>query len=126
MGASERTKGAAGEREVRTALVDQLGEKIVSKRRLSQYQESGGHDLTVGPYALEVKRRKRITRGMIERWWDEAIAQAGNREPALAMRADQDEWRFITASGQPITRVSYSWTREESLLAFCDRVRGYL
>lgn len=88
MGKSQRTKGAAGEREVCHLIRDTLG--FDAKRNLTQTRE-GGFDIAVGPYRLEVKRRARI--GQIYDWMDQADAscEPGAR-PAVVARADGKKW----------------------------------
>ena len=54
MSASQRNKGAAGEREVCSLIREHLGIKAV--RNLLQTRE-GGADLKLNPYSIEVKRR---------------------------------------------------------------------
>ena len=90
MSAHQRRKGAAGERELAAELSAQLGIEI--KRVLGQARD-GGFDIRVGPFAVEVKRRKRI--GLVY----EASGQAEEstnkppfQTPVIAMRADGKDW----------------------------------
>ncbi len=58
MGKSQRTKGAAYEREVASDLSDALGCEV--KRNITQARD-GGDDIPLGPYRVECKRRKTLT-----------------------------------------------------------------
>ena len=91
MGKSQRTKGAAGEREVCHLLQDVLG--VDAKRNLSQTRE-GGCDIAVGPYHLEVKRRARI--GGVYDWMEQAERSCLQREkPVVVCRADGKKWLAV-------------------------------
>jgi len=93
MGASQRRKGATGEREVVTLLRDRLGEGFAS-RRLEQWRSGGDdiqHDLE-HRVSIEVKRGKRVQlRAAIL----QAEASAGDRLPVVAYREDGEKWRFL-------------------------------
>ena len=86
MSKSQRTKGAAGEREIANILSDALG--IAVRRKLGQARDSG-HDIDLPGFSVEVKRRKRIA-GLYE--W---IAQAETQTPALMIRADGKDWLVV-------------------------------
>lgn len=91
MGKSQRTKGAAGEREVCAMLREHLG--IDAKRNLSQVRE-GGCDIVAGPYRLEVKRRTKI--GNVYDWMEQAQAScATGGRPAVICRADGKKWLAV-------------------------------
>lgn len=93
MGKSERTKGAAAEREVATLLFHQLG--IEFERQLRQYQEAGGFDLAPKPgqptvgYLIEVKRRERPD---IPGWWFSAFEHANGKPFIVFYRANRQPW----------------------------------
>ena len=103
MGAFERTKGANGEREFARLIHEHLGVRM--QRRLRQYQ-SGGCDLDVHPddtglaagylanCSIECKRAAKVTQGVIDAWWHQAVEQA-DREcmPVLAYKGDRQPWR---------------------------------
>lgn len=92
MGASQRNKGAAAERELRKLLSDELGCDVL--RNYAQAAQ-GGHDLLgVGPFALEVKRAETLR---IPEWWLQACAQADEAGlvPALAYRQSRQPWAFM-------------------------------
>lgn len=102
MGASQRRKGATGERELRNMLADFLG---VDVQRNLQQTRDGGHDLLgIGPFALEVKRCEQLNLGT---WWAQACDQAeqSGLVPALAYRQSRQPWRFVvpvrSIMGQP-------------------------
>lgn len=88
MGRSQRTKGAAGEREVCAVIRDVLG--IDARRNLAQARE-GGADIALEPYQIEVKRRRRIANAY--EWIAQASAacRPGER-PLVAFRADGRGW----------------------------------
>jgi len=88
MSASQRTKGAAGERELAGILADALGIEV--KRKLGQARDSG-NDIDLPGFAVECKRRARLA-GLYE--W---IAQAdgGNGPPVLILRADGKGWLAV-------------------------------
>ena len=89
MGKSQRTKGAAGEREAAMILSESLG--LTCERNLSQTRD-GGDDLTgAAPYRVEVKRRARI--GLIYEWLDQL--EEGREQgqlPIVMARSDRREW----------------------------------
>lgn len=101
MGVKSRRKGANGERELIRLLHDTLtlwNEDIPEmKRNLQQYQESDHPDIVLPGMGIEVKRYATITDADKRRWWDQALAQAykQNLSPALAFRADRQEWRVM-------------------------------
>ena len=57
MSKSQRTKGAAYERDIANQLTDQLGQIV--RRNIGQSRD-GGDDITVGRFRIECKRRARI------------------------------------------------------------------
>lgn len=97
MSAAQRRKGAAGEREAARALARALG-VTPPARNLSQARD-GGHDLTIGPYTVEVKRRQRLG---LARWMEQAVAanrrqnkhEVVARLPAVLCREDNGAWLF--------------------------------
>ncbi|MBK1699757.1 hypothetical protein [Thiococcus pfennigii] len=139
MSATSRTKGATAEREVAALLLEELGIRLT--RRLEQYQR-GGCDLTVHPdengpvadrlrrLAIEVKRHREASPGLVDRWWQQAVAQAETvlKAPVLAYRADRCPWRFIVPLAElnpdlPALDGSTSYTAELSLPGFAALVR---
>jgi Holliday junction resolvase len=90
MSASQRRKGATGEREVAALLAEHWGSVV--RRRINQVRD-GGHDLEGGTrgFSVEVKRRKRLE--TLEGWLQQA-AQGGG-EPVVFMRADGAPWRVL-------------------------------
>lgn len=103
MSASQRTKGAAGEREVCALLTEEFGRKAT--RELSQTRD-GGHDISYPPFHIEVKRRKRLDTlykwlGQAENKWCDVLpddppeAVARLAYPTLMLRADGKEWLVV-------------------------------
>jgi len=90
MGASQRRKGATGERELAQILSNELG--WVVKRELGQPRDSGA-DLHICQFRFEVKRRKGIA---VHEWVDQATAACGpGNIPVVACRADGKEWLVV-------------------------------
>ena len=92
MGKSQRTKGAAGERELCHILSTELGAAV--HRNLSQSRD-GGCDISVGGYRVEVKRRARI--GSLYEWMNQAEASCadGGARPVVVCRADGMGWLAV-------------------------------
>lgn len=90
MGASQRRKGAAGERELATILSEQLG--WVVKRELGQPRDSGA-DLHICQFRFEVKRRKGIA---VHEWVEQAVRASGPGDiPVVACRGDGKGWLVV-------------------------------
>ena len=94
MGASQRRKGAAGERE----WVDVLRKQgfPVEGRQLGQARDGGG-DVRHKPFLYEVKRYNKIA---VRKWLDQAEASVlqykENEIPVVAMREDgRTEWMVL-------------------------------
>ncbi len=133
---NSRAKGANGECEFSRVVADHLGVALV--RNLEQSRQ-GGYDLMpVGAdpvsreldrFAIEVKRYAAITPAMLAGFWSQAEAQAARAQkiPALAIRADREEWRVLL----PLSALSgafgdwpgIDWTATLSAPAFCALVR---
>ena len=98
MGKSQRTKDAAGEREVCHLIQDTLG--VEAKRNLSQTRE-GGCDIAVGPFHIEVKRRAKI--GGIYDWMEQAEASCMSGEhPVVFCRADGKKWLVVMTAEEAL------------------------
>lgn len=90
-GASSRTKGAVGERELLKLLGEELG--IELKRNLLQTRESGADCVEIRGFILEIKRCETLC---LPKWWRQAMSQAeGKGEPMLAFRQSRKPWRFL-------------------------------
>lgn len=94
MSASQRTKGAAGEREWCDFLKDSGFPE--AKRLLGQARDGGG-DVLLPPMLYEVKRRHGIA---VREWLDQAVASVVNYKgcevPAVAMREDgRKDWMVL-------------------------------
>lgn len=91
MGKAQRTKGAAGEREICDLIFQHLGIQV--HRNLSQTRD-GGADIKLNPYSLEVKRRAAISN--IYDWIDQAERGCDFPErPIVVCRADRKKWLAI-------------------------------
>lgn len=138
MSAMQRSKGAAGEREVCRTLHDLLGIRLI--RNLDQ-SRSGGHDLSVNPddtgpaadalreFAPEVKRHARATDALLAQWWQQTTDQAARADlrPLLIYRQDRQEWRAVLrlADLRPDLPVwsGREWTAEVSLQGLAALIR---
>ena len=100
MSASQRRKGAAGEREFLKALGAELGD--ILSRNLQQTREGGADCLCVKGWAIEVKRQEALARPT---WWRQAVKQAARAgaQPMLAYRRNREPWRVWIAEGADIT-----------------------
>jgi hypothetical protein len=89
---SQRTKGAAGERELCRILSDELGKEV--RRNLAQTRE-GGCDIRVGRHNIEVKRRARI--GNLYDWMAQAASscEGTEQQPVVICRADGKKWLAV-------------------------------
>ena len=88
MSASQRRKGANGEREVCSLLASEFGTTV--KRTLGQARDSGT-DIQIGNWSIEVKRRRSMP--TIYGWMDQAAT--GNGIPAVMVRADGEDWLVV-------------------------------
>lgn len=103
MSASQRRKGQVGEREAAALLTEEFG--VACKRTLDQPRE-GGADISLVPFAIEVKRRKRLG---LHAWVQQATdAAAGSRIPLVMARGDGEDWVVIVPWS-----VAAKWMREE-------------
>ena len=101
MGKSQRTKGASGEREICHILRDALGIEV--GRNLEQ-SRSGGCDIKLPPYCIEVKRRRRV--GNLYDWVRQADAACGPGErPIVCVRADGAGWLAVLPLHQLIPLI---------------------
>lgn len=90
MSASQRRKGATGERELAAILTEQLG--WVVKRELGQPRDSGA-DLHICQFRFEVKRRRGVA---VHEWVDQAARACGpGNIPVVACRGDGREWLVV-------------------------------
>ena len=108
MAASQRTKGAAAEREVAQILTDALG--VVVKRKLGQARD-GGDDISLGPFRLEVKRRETLA---MDQWSHQVEAAAGaNDIPVVIYRRSREPWRISMLLEDWIVLVREEIARED-------------
>lgn len=90
MSKSQRTKGAAAEREVAKILQDALGVEV--KRKLGQARDSGD-DIQVGRYRLEVKRCETLR---MQEWCEQVQAACGPQDvPVVVYRRSGQPWRVV-------------------------------
>lgn len=88
---NSRRKGKASELEAAHLLSDLLGSVV--KRQLGQSRD-GGFDLAIGSkYAVEVKRRRRIS--TLYRWVRQVEDCCKDRVPLVMCRADGEGWLVV-------------------------------
>lgn len=85
-GRGSRRKGAVGEREVR----DIFRAHGFACERDGRYEADLQHD--IDGHHFEVKRRERIE---IDKWWEQATEDAGERHPVVVFRRSKQEWRVV-------------------------------
>lgn len=91
MGAMQRNKGKAGEREAAKLLAGLLGVDI--RRKVRQHEDDPDLDGLRG-WSVEVKR---AARPRLAEWWAQAVAQANGSRPVLLYRLDRQDWRVMLA-----------------------------
>ena len=103
MSASQRNKGARGERELFGILADLLGTCV--RRNVDQARNGGADGMEVPGWAIDCKR---VESGFRGEWWSQAIdqAQRAGRRPALAYRASRQPWRVRLWLGDALASVS--------------------
>lgn len=90
MSKSQRTKGAAAERELAAILSDELG--VCVKRKLGAARD-GGSDIDVGRFKIEAKRQETIK---MSEWCKQAEENAGDGDiPVVAFRRSGQPWRVV-------------------------------
>jgi Holliday junction resolvase len=92
MSASQRRKGANGERELFKLIAAELGIEV--RRELAQTRSGGADTLDVQGWAIEVKRQEKEE---IASWWAQTKAQAASqdRRPILFYRRSRQPWRAV-------------------------------
>lgn len=121
MSIRSRNKGKVGEREVCVMLRATVARAHVElglppvvdiKRNLMQCAE-GGYDIEGLPWlAIEVKRQERLE---VERWWQQAVAQAerADRLPVLIYRQSRKKWRVVMYGGVQPMSAKNGWSYME-------------
>ncbi len=92
MSKSQRTKGAAGEREFCKLLA---AHGFPEPKRLLGQARDGGGDIPTPPILWEVKRRQKIATYEFMRQAVDAIGNSHCVIPAVAMRADGEDWLVV-------------------------------
>ena len=100
MGKKSRTKGAKAENDV-CAILREHGPWPNAERDLDQVRgHDNGVDIYEEPFAIQVKRRKRITAGVVETGLTEATQSAPvGFYAACIHRSDRAEWRVTMTVG---------------------------
>ena len=95
MGSKSRTKGASAERDV-VAILRKHGPWPSAERDLEQCRgtDNGRDIIGTDGVCIQVKRRAKITAGVVEKGLDEAFYSAELDEcPVCVHRSDYDSWR---------------------------------
>lgn len=88
---NSKQKGSRGEREV-AELIRKHG---FDARRSAQYCGNTGDaaDITSNlPYHIEVKHQERLE---IDKWWEQATHDCGEKTPILVFRKNKQKWRVV-------------------------------
>ena len=87
-----RAKGATGELQAAKWLAKWLELGYIPDRNLEQVR-SGGHDLRVEPFTIEVKRCEQLA---LDKWWKQVNAAIVERDcPVVMYRQNRKQWRFL-------------------------------
>ena len=92
-----RRKGSSGERECARWLKKILNLEQAPERNLEQVR-SGGYDLRVGDFIIEVKRSEKL---QFRKWWLQVvIASKGfvGVEPVVIYRQNKQPWRILISA----------------------------
>lgn len=86
MGKLQKTRGDSCEREIATYLTSELGVDV--KRKLGQARDSG-EDISVPPFRIEVKRRRKVA---VTQFIEQCeLGSAINEIPIVIIRTDGDK-----------------------------------
>lgn len=94
-----RNKGASGEREAAKWLADLLSLNAPPKRNLEQVR-SGGWDLHVKPFLIEVKRVENLNK---RNAWIQIVTAnrtffGGNKIPIVLYRKNRKKWKLLISA----------------------------
>lgn len=120
MGAMQRTKGAAAERQFANMLTDDLGVSV--KRALDQTRE-GGADIVLGIFAIQVKH---AAKAAIKSWWQQTVTDAhkAKKIPVLAYKINRQGWR-IRMRMKEVVGLNADWTFDHQYTEELD-YQGFL
>ena len=96
MAINGRNKGSAGEREAAKWMQKLLSLDYTPERNLEQVR-SGGYDLYVHPFMVEVKRCERLE---YRKWWRQVTDAAKGYEciPVVLFRQNRQPWRLLISA----------------------------
>lgn len=116
MGRMQRTKGAAGERELCKHLSDELG--ITVQRNVDQARNGGADCLQLPGFAVECKRAQALRRPT---WWAQAVEQGGKAgaEPIVFYRRNREPWQALIRTADGGFRCA---TWDEAMLHVRDKL----
>ena len=104
MSASQRSKGARGEREVARIISDLLGFEVSRRCR----QHDGDCDLEGVPgWSIEVKNHAKVTRSILMAWWQQTLEQSGELAPCLWYKRAPGWWRVVWPSGACLPDIGH-------------------
>lgn len=100
-----RNKGSAGEREAAKWLKELLKLDFTPERNLEQTR-SGGYDLYVHPFIIEVKRCEQLN---YRRWWHQVTNAAKFLEgiPVVLFRQNRQPWRLLISASYISLKSGY-------------------
>ena len=111
MGKKSRTKGHSAERiiaqKIRASGLDK------DAKRCLEYQEGMGRDIdlpNIKHFALQIKRHKRVSRGLIDKALAEAQTACGDeyQVPVAVFRDDKDQWK-VCLSLDDFLKLAQEW-----------------
>lgn len=104
MSASQRRKGAVGERELFKLLSDELG--VCVRRNVDQARSGGADCIDLPGFSIECKRREMLSRPT---WWKQTVEQATKvgSEPICFYRQSRKPWRALILSMYGYKDVSW-------------------
>lgn len=104
MGALQRNKGMAGERELFKLLSAELG--FVVERNLTQTRDAGCDSVSIPGFVVEVKRQEIP---FTEKWMGQAIAAAKSGEiPVVFHRQSYQPWRMYIRTADLLNATAYT------------------
>ena len=108
MSINSRNKGAAFERQIANALIEDLNLKNPVKRILEQTRTKELPDLKLGRWCLECKRYGDGSEPSQD-WWDQVLAATGDGEfPALIYKFNRRPIKVRILAGSIIPELDFS------------------
>lgn len=113
-------KGKSGERELCKWLDDNFDLPNKPERNLDQTR-SGGTDIILPPFAIEVKRREGID---LQSWWiqSKTAAKHLNLEPVVAFRQNRKPWEFLITAQHIGCKLGFLRVTESVFIEWAEGV----